>query len=177
MGMEMTSTAAASTAGVTVATIRTWCRRNVIAAAKRAGRWVIDAASLAYRITLARKKGADMIDLTTTYTWTEADGYENTVTPKVSDRVRPTGRIVSVSGLAPLLASELDAIPEADRGHTLTVLTGAVIALREEPAGFAGGVQISSRLDGRVSTTYTGTPDLPVETVLDLGERLHAQLI
>lgn len=49
----MTTTAAAALqAHVTVATIRTWCRRGVITAAKRAGRWVIDAASLAHRITI-----------------------------------------------------------------------------------------------------------------------------
>lgn len=51
----MDTATAAQTAGVTVATIRTWCRRNVIAAVKTAGRWVIDAASLAYRITLGVK--------------------------------------------------------------------------------------------------------------------------
>ena len=33
---------------VTVATIRTWCRRGVVAATKQAGRWVIDTDSLAH---------------------------------------------------------------------------------------------------------------------------------
>lgn len=51
----MDTTAAAQTAGVTAATIRIWCRRNVIAAIKVAGRWVIDTASLAYRLTLKKK--------------------------------------------------------------------------------------------------------------------------
>lgn len=51
----MNTTAAAVQAGVTTDTIRTWCRRNVIAATKRAGRWVIDTASLAYRISLGQK--------------------------------------------------------------------------------------------------------------------------
>ncbi len=46
-----TSTAAAQ-AGRTVATIRTWCRIGAVAAVKVAGRWVIDAAALAYRISL-----------------------------------------------------------------------------------------------------------------------------
>lgn len=46
------STTAATQAGVTVATIRTWCRTGVIAAVKSAGRWVIDTASLAHRITI-----------------------------------------------------------------------------------------------------------------------------
>ncbi|MEU0783491.1 hypothetical protein ABZ341_18195 [Streptomyces sp. NPDC006173] len=49
----MTTTALAATqANVTVATIRAWCRHGVIAAVKTAGRWVIDTASLAHRITV-----------------------------------------------------------------------------------------------------------------------------
>ncbi|WNI19234.1 helix-turn-helix domain-containing protein [Actinacidiphila sp. ITFR-21] len=52
----MNTTAAALQAGVTTATIRTWCRRGVIAATKTAGRWVIDAASLAHRITIGALK-------------------------------------------------------------------------------------------------------------------------
>ena len=51
----MDTAAAAQQAGVTVATIRTWCRRNAIAAVKKAGRWIINAASLTYRISLSRK--------------------------------------------------------------------------------------------------------------------------
>lgn len=54
----ITTTNAATQAGVTVATIRTWCRTGAIAAIKKAGRWTIDEASLAYRIklpTLLRK--------------------------------------------------------------------------------------------------------------------------
>lgn len=51
-----TTTAAAAQANVTVATIRTWCRRNVIAAIKQAGRWVIDTASLAHRIAIGQRK-------------------------------------------------------------------------------------------------------------------------
>lgn len=50
----MDTTTAAAQAHVTVATIRTWCRHNVVAATKRAGRWIIDAASLAHRITLGK---------------------------------------------------------------------------------------------------------------------------
>lgn len=48
----ITTTAAAHQAGVTIATIRTWCRTGAVAAAKHAGRWRINAASLAYRIKL-----------------------------------------------------------------------------------------------------------------------------
>jgi hypothetical protein len=48
-----TAKAAAQAAGVTVATIRTWCRAGAVKATKtKAGRWVIDTASLAYRINL-----------------------------------------------------------------------------------------------------------------------------
>lgn len=176
----MDTTAAATQAGVTVATIRTWCRRGVVAAAKVAGRWVIKAASLARRIALGRKPA--MIDLDASYTWTTWTGTrseEITITPKVSDRTTVRGRIVSIKGLAPLLADHINAITDdGDRGHTLTVLSGATIALRDqEPDGFAAGVTIHTRMGGRVATTYTGTPDLPVDVVLDLGERLHAQLI
>lgn len=52
----MNTTEAATTAKVTVATIRTWCRRGVIAATKTAGKWVIDTASLAHRITIGQLK-------------------------------------------------------------------------------------------------------------------------
>jgi hypothetical protein len=48
----MDTTTAATQAGVTVATIRTWCRIGAVAAAKVAGRWVIEAASLTRRIAL-----------------------------------------------------------------------------------------------------------------------------
>ena len=52
----MNTTEAAATAKVAVATIRTWCRRRVIAATKRAGKWVIDTASLAHRIAIGALK-------------------------------------------------------------------------------------------------------------------------
>lgn len=48
----MNTTTAAIQANVTTATIRTWCRNGVIAAAKQAGRWIIDTASLAHRIAI-----------------------------------------------------------------------------------------------------------------------------
>lgn len=112
------------------------------------------------------------------YTWTEADGHVTTVTTKVRDRIRPEGRVVSVSGLAPLLADRIDAIADpGDRGHTLTVLAGAVIALTKHPREFTTGMVIHNRSGGRVSTTYEGTADLPVSVVLDLGEQLHKQVL
>lgn len=52
----MNTTAAADQANVTVATIRNWCRNGVITATKQAGRWIIDAASLAARITIGAMK-------------------------------------------------------------------------------------------------------------------------
>jgi hypothetical protein len=48
----MDTVTAAKAAKVTVATVRAWCRRNVVSAVKAGGRWVIDAASLARRIEL-----------------------------------------------------------------------------------------------------------------------------
>ena len=171
----MTTTTAATQANRTAGTIRRWCRTGVITATKVAGRWVIDAASLLRHIHPA-KEAHMPITLNGSYTWTEADGYETTVTTKVRDRTWADGRVVSISGLAPLLADRIDAITDAgDRGHTLTVLAGAVIALREEPAQFSS--IIHARMGGRVATTYVGTTDLPVDVVLDLGERLYGQLI
>ncbi|MGY3341099.1 hypothetical protein ACVW0K_007292 [Streptomyces filamentosus] len=55
----MNTTAAATEAHVTVATIRTWCRRGVIAAAKKAGCWIIDTASLARRIATGARRHAN----------------------------------------------------------------------------------------------------------------------
>ncbi|WP_107055767.1 helix-turn-helix domain-containing protein [Streptomyces sp. NRRL F-5135] len=52
----MNTTAAAREAHVSVATVRGWCRRGVIAATKTAGRWIIDAASLAARIAIGAMK-------------------------------------------------------------------------------------------------------------------------
>lgn len=48
----MDTTTAAKAAKVTVATVRTWCRRNVVSAVKVSGRWVIDEATLNRRIEL-----------------------------------------------------------------------------------------------------------------------------
>lgn len=54
----MDTTAAAVQANVTIATVRAWCRIGAVAAAKRGGRWVIDTASLAYRISLGVRRRA-----------------------------------------------------------------------------------------------------------------------
>lgn len=52
----MNTTAAALEAQVSVTTIRFWARSGVIAATKTAGRWFIDAASLANRIAIGALK-------------------------------------------------------------------------------------------------------------------------
>lgn len=52
----MNTTTAATEAQVTVATIRLWARRGVIAATKTAGRWIIDTASLARRIAIGARR-------------------------------------------------------------------------------------------------------------------------
>ncbi|MFD4912876.1 hypothetical protein ACFWNR_06590 [Streptomyces virginiae] len=54
----MNTTTAAAEAHVTVATIRTWARRGVIAATKTAGKWVIDTTSLARRIAIGARRTA-----------------------------------------------------------------------------------------------------------------------
>lgn len=54
----MNATAAAAKAGVTVATVRAWCRWKVVAAAKSAGAWSIDEASLDHRIALGARRTA-----------------------------------------------------------------------------------------------------------------------
>lgn len=54
----MDTKTAAAEAQVTVATIRTWCARGVITATKLAGRWAINAASLAHRIAIGALKAA-----------------------------------------------------------------------------------------------------------------------
>lgn len=56
MATTYTTSAAAQLAGVTVATIYTWCRMGAVKAAKVARRWVIDAASLTYRISLGIRR-------------------------------------------------------------------------------------------------------------------------
>lgn len=52
----MNTTTAADTAKVTVATIRDWARRGIIAATKVAGRWVIDTNSLTRRIAIGARR-------------------------------------------------------------------------------------------------------------------------
>ena len=179
----MNTTAAATQAGVTVATIRAWCRHGVVAAVKQAGRWIIDQASLAARIAIGqmRTRKAAAMDLTATYTFTRAgDTQPTTVTPKIRTRERDGVQITTVRTFAALLADRIDAITDdARRLHTLETLLGASIAIRSEAdmTDEQGTDQFTTyREYGRLSTSYEGTADLPVETVLDLAARIRAAL-
>lgn len=120
-----------------------------------------------------------MLDLDATYTYTHdlGDGPEAfTITPKIHVRERSGAVITSIGGLHALLADRIDAITDlGDRLHTITVLGGARIVI-SDTALKPGMLSISSRDDGRIRTTYTGTRDLPVDAVLDLAEQLRTQL-
>lgn len=78
----MNTTAAAHKANVTARTIQHWCRYGAVTATKASGRWNINEASLAYRITLGRKTPVDMYEIVEgtdrydrpTYTVTRTDG-------------------------------------------------------------------------------------------------------
>lgn len=61
MTATITTATAAHQAHVTVATIRSWCRNEVVAAAKSGRRWVINAASLARRIAIGRRTVAKQL--------------------------------------------------------------------------------------------------------------------
>lgn len=59
----MDTTTAATKASVTVATIRTWCRRNVVSAVKAGGKWDIDETTLNRRIALSRPRTIAAVDV------------------------------------------------------------------------------------------------------------------
>lgn len=63
MSDTKTTAQAARQAGVTIATVRTWCRIGAVAATKVSGRWNIDPDSLAHRIALPALLRAEVIDL------------------------------------------------------------------------------------------------------------------
>lgn len=56
MTATITAAQAAQQVGVTVDTIRHWCRYGAVTATKIAHRWAIDTASLAYRISLGIRR-------------------------------------------------------------------------------------------------------------------------
>lgn len=178
----MNTTAAAAQAGVTVATIRTWCRAGVIAAAKRAGRWVIDTASLAHRIAIgarrARKQTPVTLDLNATYT-AELPGYDGpvTITPAIKRRERNGQTLTKVTGIVPFFADKLNAIPAlGDRLHAVTVLNSATIVICDTPdTDWDNDPQ--ARESGQLRTTYRGgIPSITAADVLDLAERIRAAL-
>ena len=69
MTATFTTADAAAFAGVTVDTIRHWCRMGAVRATKVAGRWAIDPASLLRRIQLDRP--LHVTDYGTAYTITD----------------------------------------------------------------------------------------------------------
>jgi hypothetical protein len=180
-----TTTAAATQAGVTVATIRTWCRRGVIAATKQAGRWVIDTASLTARIAIgamkrpARQETRPVIDLNATYTHVLIPGEaprEFTVT--VKERTTRDGEhLITVRSLIPLFADRFNAITsEGDRIHALTVFQSACIVISDRADADWDGDPLA-RESGRLRTTYRGgAAGITVDDVLDLAHQLRTQL-
>lgn len=162
----MNTTAAAIQAHVTVATIRTWCRRNVVAAVKQAGRWIIDAASLAHRIAIGAmraRKQAPVLDLSAA---------------TIKTRTRPTGETITrVTGLPTLLTDKLDRIPDAgNRAHAATILERASIIISDTP-DTGWDEEPNARHAGQVRTTYRGeVPQVTISDVLDLAEQINAQL-
>ncbi|HEY5834918.1 hypothetical protein [Streptomyces sp.] len=175
----MNTTAAALQANVTTATIRAWCRTGVITAVKAAGRWAIEAASLAHRIAIAamRTRKATRVNLNATYTYTPAgETRPGTISPRIKTRTTRSGiTLTSIDRIAPLLADRIDAIEdEGDRLHTLTVLEGARIVIADQPR--PGFDPATVRDEGRLATTYRGTRDLPISVVLDLAEQIRTAL-
>lgn len=183
----ITTTAAATQAGVTIATIRTWCRRGAVAAVKTAGRWVIDTASLAHRLTIgamkrpARKETAPMLDLTATYTFTNpGDAEPTTITPTVKTRTRPNGFTwTTVAGLAPLLADHLNAITDdGDRTHAAVLLQTTTVTFTDQtedgPDEIVNGIAFLDR--GRLRVKHQATRQIPMNTVIGLAQQLRAQL-
>lgn len=92
----MNTTAAAAQANVTTATIRQWCRRGAVAAAKVAGRWIIEAASLARRIALGIKQVTPVLpdrteefcDVVQDTAYDAADGHNLTALAKLLSDVK-----------------------------------------------------------------------------------------
>lgn len=181
----MNTTTAATQANVTIDTIRTWCRKGVIAATKTAGRWIIDTASLTRRIAIgalkrpAHQKAAPMIDLTATYTGILIPGEnQRTFTTQVKERTTPDGEhLTTVRGLIPLFADQLNAITDdGDRIHALNVLHGKSIVISDQSDADWDNAR-EARDGGQLRTTYRGgIPGITVADVLDFATRIRAQL-
>lgn len=164
----MNTTAAAIQAGVATDTIRTWCRVGAVSAVKAAGRWIIDTASLARRITIGAmrrpaRKETSVLDLTDA---------------TIKTRTRPTGETITrVTGISALLAEKLATITDpGNRAHAATILDRAAIILSDTPDE-GWDEEPNARNAGQVRTTYRGeVPQVSVGDVLDLAERIGAQL-
>ncbi|WP_329472688.1 helix-turn-helix domain-containing protein [Streptomyces sp. NBC_01723] len=175
----MNTTAAATEARVTTATIRTWCRRGVIAATKQAGRWIIDTTSLAARITIGamRTRKANPVTINLAGTYTHAD---TTVTTTTKTRTRKTGYTwTTITGLAPLFADRLNAITDdGDRTATLIALTGSQITITDQieegPDEIVNGIAFLDQ--GRLRIKHQPTAAIPMDTVIDLAKQIRAQL-
>lgn len=180
----MNTTAAALQAHVTVATIRTWARRGVIAATKTAGRWIIDTASLARRITIGNRrsrKQATMLDLAASITLPAANQYEGpqTYTPTIKERTnrRTNAHMTTVTNWFPLVADKLNSITdEGARIHAMNILATTSIVICDTPdADWAGDPQ--AREDGQLRTSYTGNvPQVTIADALDLAAQIRTQL-
>ncbi|MCX4605447.1 helix-turn-helix domain-containing protein [Streptomyces anulatus] len=180
----MNTTAAALQANVTTNTIRTWARRGVIAATKTAGRWIIDTASLARRITIGNRrsrKQATMLDLAASITLPAANQYEGpqTYTPTIKERTnrRTNAHMTTVTNWFPLVADKLNSITdEGARIHAMNILATTSIVICDAPDDdWAGDPQ--AREDGQLRTSYTGNvPQVTVADVLDLAAQIRTQL-
>ena len=175
----MNTTAAATQANVTVATIRTWCRNGVVTATKQAGRWIIDQASLAARIAIGamRTRKAKPVTINLAGTYTHAD---TTVTTTVKTRTRPTGYTwTTVKGLAPLFADRLDSITDdGDRTAALIALQGSQITITDQtedgPDEIVNGIAFLDQ--GRLRVKHQATAAIPMDAVIDLAHQIRAQL-
>ncbi|MEU3978365.1 hypothetical protein [Streptomyces bacillaris] len=118
------------------------------------------------------------MDLTASYTY-NTPGFTDpseTVTTKVRTREQDGMTLTSVVGLAPLLVDRIEAITdEGDRLDTLLELGCSRIVISDTDRTDFNGLS-GSRDNGRLVTTYRGTPDLPKDVVLDLAEQIRDQL-
>lgn len=174
----MDTTTAAQQAGVTVATVRTWCRRNVISAIKTAGRWVVDAASLAYRITLTQKATMD------------APVYLTSKTTRIRGHIAAVGPAAQLAaayraGDAVTLAGKF-AGERVHLGHTRTTWTGDGVGtetISEDRVWAHDGQQVASylidlsRLEDapRLATAVAEVVNREAAHAADVGARAAAK--
>jgi hypothetical protein len=108
--MTTTTAEAARHAGVTTATIRTWCRIGAVSAVKAGGRWVIDTDSLRHRIALTRRTVQAQLAAFTDAKTAQAKAEE----------------IVELGGLIPLDAWRYLAVSSSGRdGYVVDTLKGS----------------------------------------------------